>query len=76
LRAVLLDVVTADSPPPRSSQLAPQADYRSTSKRMAAMSSLEGTASPREPFQYRNTWRKLGVISDDFDYQYLQVLND
>ena len=44
----------------------PQADYRSTSKRMAAMSSLEGTASSREPFQYRNTWRKLGVIRDDF----------
>jgi hypothetical protein len=54
----------------------PQADYRSTSKRMAAMSSLEGTASSREPFQHRNTWRKLGVISDDFDYQYSQVLND
>ena len=49
-----------------SSQAAPQADYRSTSKRMAAMSSVEGTASSHEPFQYRNTWRKLGVIRDDF----------
>jgi hypothetical protein len=75
LGACLPEVAHADLPPPCSSHAAAKAGLRSTCKRMAAMSPLEGTASPREPFHYRITWRKLGDTDDDFHHQYSRVLN-
>jgi hypothetical protein len=64
LKAVLLDLGPRGFAAALLKPAGTKADHRSVCKRMAAMSFLEGTAPPREPFQHRITWRKLGVIAD------------